>query len=76
MASEIKVDTISEKHLQVGSDWSQGIDVPSDLKSSYATYRTDLRDLPTTVSKPNFETLNNQSIKEWNINALMPTKPS
>ena len=62
--------------LLVGSDWSQGTDVPSDLKSSYATYRTDLRDLPTTVSKPNFETLNNQSIKEWNINALMPTKPS
>ena len=62
--------------LLVNSDWSQGADVPSDLKSSYATYRTDLRDLPTTVTKPDFATLNNQSIGEWDIDSLMPTKPS
>jgi len=28
------------------SDWSQGTDVPSDLKTAYATYRQELRDLP------------------------------
>ena len=59
----------------VESDWSQGEDVPSDLKSSYTTYRNDLRNLPTTVIKPDFETLNNQSINEWNIDDLMPSKP-
>ena len=62
--------------LLVNSDWSQGADVPSAVKSSYATYRTDLRDLPTTVTKPDFATLNNQSIGEWDIDSLMPTKPS
>ena len=61
--------------LLVKSDWSQGADVPNAVKSSYVTYRTDLRDLPTTVTKPSFETLNNQSVKEWNIDGLMPTKP-
>ncbi len=60
--------------LLVNSDWSQGADVPSAVKSSYATYRTDLRDLPTTVTKPDFATLNNQSIGEWDIDSLMPTK--
>ena len=60
------------------SDWSQGTDIPSDLKTSYATYRNDLRNLPTTVVKPSFETLNNQGGGEWitNIRALMPTKPN
>ena len=61
--------------LLMESDWSQGADVPDALKTSYATYRTDLRDLPTTVTKPDFETLNNQNVKEWNIDGLMPTKP-
>ena len=66
--------------LLVESDWSQGADVPSDLKSSYVTYRTDLRDLPTTVTKTSFETLNNESNNEsvdngWNVGNLMPTKP-
>jgi len=62
--------------LLVESDWTQGADVPSAVKSSYVTYRTDLRVLPTTVIKPDFATLNNQSIGEWDINSLMPTKPS
>jgi|TARA_Y100000310_G_scaffold302590_1_gene340052 hypothetical protein len=43
---------------------------------NWVTYRQELRDLPATVTKPDFETLNNQSVKEWNINSLMPTKPS
>jgi len=57
------------------SDWSQAPDVPSDLKASYVDYRQKLRDLPTTVTQPSFETLNNQTFKEWDINSLMPTKP-
>ncbi len=43
--------------------------------SEWLTYRQELRDLPTAVSKPDFETLNNQSVAEWNIDSLMPTKP-
>ena len=66
---------LTRDRLLVASDWSQGEDVPSDLKSSYTTYRNDLRNLPTTVIKPDFETLNNQSINEWNIDDLMPAKP-
>jgi hypothetical protein len=64
--------------LLVDSDWTQGADIPSDLKSSYVDYRTDLRDLPTTVTKPDFDTLDNQSVNKWteNINSLMPTKPT
>ena len=67
--------------LLVESDWSQGADVPDDLKASYATYRTDLRDLPATVTKPSFETLNNESNHEkvnkgWTMNNFMPTKPT
>ena len=61
--------------LLVNSDWSQTPDVPSSIKDAWATHRQELRDLPTTVTKPSFETLNNQSFKEWNINSLMPTKP-
>jgi hypothetical protein len=70
-----KVLRVIRDNLLVESDWSQGADVPSDLKASYATYRTDLRDLPDNVTKPDFDTLNNQSIKEWDISSLMPTKP-
>tara|TARA_Y100000310_G_scaffold10942_1_gene11590 strand:- start:216 stop:656 length:441 start_codon:yes stop_codon:yes gene_type:complete len=66
--------------LLVESDWSQGADVPDALKTSYATYRTDLRDLPTTVTKPDVETLNNESNNNitdngWNVGNFMPTKP-
>jgi hypothetical protein len=66
---------LTRDRLLVASDWSQGADVPSDLKSSYVTYRNDLRNLPTTATKPDFEILNNQSINEWNIDDLMPAKP-
>lgn len=67
--------------LLVDSDWSQGADIPDALKTSYATYRTDLRDLPTTVTKPDVETLNNESNNDtmdngWNVGNLMPSKPS
>ena len=70
-----KILRMKRNKLLVNSDWSQGADVPSATKNAYATYRTDLRDLPTTVTKPDFATLNNQSVGEWDIDALMPTKP-
>ena len=62
--------------LLVASDWSQGTDVPSDIKTPWATYRNDLRNLPTTTSKPSFETLNSQEDSEWLANFVMPTKPT
>ena len=63
--------------LLVDSDWSQGADVPDDLKASYVSYRNDLRDLPTTITKPNFDTLNGQEEIEWieDIDASMPSDP-
>jgi len=70
-----KILRMKRNKLLVNSDWSQGADVPSATKNAYATYRTDLRDLPTTVTKPDFATLNNQSVGEWDIDSLMPTKP-
>jgi len=63
--------------LLVDSDWSQGADIPTDLKTSYVTYRSNLRDLPTTVTKPDFDTLNNQEVSKWieDINSSMPSNP-
>lgn len=63
--------------LLVESDWSQGTDVPDALKASYVTYRNDLRNLPATVTKPEFNILNNQTINEWitGIKASMPSNP-
>ena len=70
-----KLLRVKRQRLLVRSDWSQGTDVPSAIKTEWATYRQKLRDLPTTVTKPSFETLNNQSDLEWNLKALMPSKP-
>jgi|TARA_Y100000296_G_scaffold6506_1_gene7927 hypothetical protein len=63
--------------LLAESDWSQGLDVPENLKASYVTYRNDLRNLPSTVTKPDFNTLNNQTVNEWitGIKASMPSNP-
>ncbi len=36
--------------LLVESDWSQGNDVPTELKAKWATYRQDLRDVPSASS--------------------------
>ena len=72
-----KVLRLLRDKLLKKSDWSQGTDVPDALKASYVTYRNDLRNLPSTVSKPNFDTLNGQTIDEWiaHINTLMPNNP-
>ena len=68
---------IKRDELLVDSDWSQGLDIPTDLKTSYVTYRSNLRDLPITVTKPDFNTLNGQEVNEWivGINSSMPSNP-
>ena len=60
----------------VASDWSQGNDVPSDIKTKWSTYRTKLRDLPTTVSKPAYSELIKLEVTTSGIDALMPEEPS
>ena len=72
-----KVVRILRDKLLKKSDWSQGTDVPDALKASYVTYRNDLRNLPSTITKPDFDTLNGQSINEWivGIKASMPSNP-
>ena len=60
----------------VASDWSQGNDVPSVTKTKWATYRTKLRDLPTTVSKPAYSELIKLEVTTSGIDNLMPEEPS
>ena len=36
---------------------------------------TELSDLPTVVTKPDYEVLNNQEIRDWVSNIPIPTKP-
>ena len=60
----------------VASDWSQNNDIPSDTKTKWATYRTKLRDLPTTVSKPAYSELIKLEITTSGIDALMPEEPT
>ena len=47
--------------LLIASDWTQGADVPSTIKTPWTTYRASLRDIPT-QSDPD--------------NITWPTKPS
>ena len=57
--------------MLVRCDWTQGADVPSAIKTPWATYRQQLRDLPAS-STPTLNsdgTLNRSSVT-W------PTKPS
>mgnify|MGYP003146157374 CR=1 FL=1 len=44
--------------------------------ADWLTYRQELRELPDNVTKPDFEIIENQSVTEWNMDGLMPTKPS
>ena len=59
-------------------DWTQGADVPSAIKTPWATYRQQLRDLPSTVTKPNFATLDDQHEHTIlsHIDTLFPAEPS
>ena len=60
------------------SDWTQTPDVPSAVRDAWITYRQELRDLPATVTKPDYETLNNERVRLWleHILTLMPTEPT
>ena len=57
--------------LLVQSDWSQGDDVPVGIRSSYVTYRQQLRDLPS-VSNPVLGGMDRTGI----TSVTWPTKPS
>ena len=48
------------------SDWTQGSDVPSKIKTPWATYRQELRDLPAN------QTPSDRSLS----NITWPTEPS
>ena len=69
----IKRDTKLKK-----SDWTQGADVPSAIKDAWATYRQQLWDLPTTISKPSFATFDDQRdyTISTNMLVLFPAEPS
>jgi len=61
LAHKWKVVRKKRDDLLIASDWTQGADVPSDIKTPWATYRASLRDVPT-QSDPD--------------NITWPTKPS
>jgi hypothetical protein len=50
-----KVEAVRDNRnaLLAGTDWTQGADVPSIIKDSYAVYRQALRDVPEQESFPN-----------------------
>ena len=51
-------------------DWSQGADVPSDIKSAWTTYRQELRDLPASA-KPKVDSTGRLDFSS----VTWPTKP-
>lgn len=46
----------------VETDWTQGEDVPVGIRTSYKSYRQELRDIPSKYTKP--------------LEVVWPTKPS
>ena len=46
----------------VETDWTQGEDVPVGIRTSYKSYRQELRDIPSKYNKP--------------LEVVWPTKPS
>ena len=61
LAHKWKVVRKKRDDLLIASDWTQGADVPSGIKTPWVTYRASLRDVPT-QSDPD--------------NITWPTKPS
>ena len=51
------------------SDWTQGEDVPTSIKTPWATYRQALRDLPSNTSSPTIDNNGTLGGVNW------PTKP-
>lgn len=60
-ATNLRLLRKERDRLLAETDWSQGADVPTDLKSKYTTYRQALRDIT--------ETSNSYLTVEW------PNKP-
>lgn len=72
MVSELAMSNLRAQRniLLAETDWSQGGDVPSTIKTKYNTYRQELRDLPA-ISSPVWD--NDRGILS---NVTWPTKPS
>ena len=72
MLSELAMSNLRAQRniLLAETDWSQGGDVPSTIKTKYNTYRQELRDLPA-ISSPVWD--NDRGILS---NVTWPTKPS
>ena len=69
-AASAIVDVREQRNKKlVESDWSQGADIPVGIKTTYQTYRQELRDLPSNNSK---WTMDDNGIVSIN----WPTKPS
>ena len=60
-ATNLRLLRIERDRLLAETDWSQGADVPTELKNKYTTYRQALRDIT--------ETSNSYLTVEW------PNKP-
>lgn len=72
MVSELAMSNLRAQRniLLAETDWSQGADVPSTIKTMYNTYRQQLRDLPASSSP----VWNNDTGTLSNV--TWPTKPS
>jgi hypothetical protein len=57
--------------LLAETDWSQGADVPEEIKTKYQSYRQELRDLPSTAT-PTLDTSSKIGIS----GVTWPTKPA
>ena len=59
------------------SDWTQTPDVPEAIKTSWQTYRQELRDLPSKYPNPTFNGDVNVASKHLRLtDVVWPTKPS
>ena len=59
------------------SDWTQTPDVPEAIKTSWQTYRQELRDLPSKYPNPTFNGDANVASKHLRLtDVVWPTKPS
>ena len=59
------------------SDWTQTPDVPETIKTSWKTYRQELRDLPSKYPNPTFDGNANVASKHLRLtDVVWPTKPS
>jgi hypothetical protein len=62
--------------MLVESDWTQGADVPVGIKTTYQTYRQELRDLPSKYPNPTFNGTANVASKHLRLtDVVWPTKP-